>query len=441
MTTDISPKLAQTITQSRPYPEIGWVNEVVGLIVETTGPVAKVGDICQIELNDGSNQRIEAEVVGFKPGKLLLMPYGDITALSPGCKVINTGRPCQVGVGPHLLGRIIDPFGRPLDQRSKPPTDAYAPMDAVAPEPMARPLIEEPLALGIRAIDGLITVGRGQRLGIFAGSGVGKSTLMGMMCRQATADINVIALVGERGREVREFVEQNLGPEGLARSVVVVATSEQPPLMKIKAALAATAIAEYFRDSGRDVLLMMDSLTRVAMALREVGLSVGEPPTSRGYTPSVFTFLPRLLERSGTTQAGSITGLYTVLVEGDDFNEPISDAVRGILDGHIALSRALAQQNHFPSIDVLESISRCMVNITRPEHQRAAGLVRDALATYRESEDLINIGAYVRGTNTALDKAIQVKKAVDAFLKQEQQEYSDFADIVDQLLKFGQQLQ
>lgn len=410
--------LHEKLQKQFPYQEVGHVVEVIGLVIESEGPQAKIGDVCQIDTAQPNQPPLFAEVVGFKNGRLLLMPFGEIEFLSPGCRVINTQESFQIPVGEGLLGRVLDGLGRPIDNRSSlfcPDTVSVA---ASPPSPLERSMITEKLNLGVRSLDAFTTVGRGQRMGIFSGSGVGKSTLLGMIARNTEADLNVIALIGERGREVKEFIEHALGPEGLKRSVVVVSTSEQPALMKIKAALVATTIAEYFRDQGKSVLLMADSLTRVAMALREVGLSIGEPPTSRGYTPSVFAFLPKLLERSGTSRHGSITGLYTVLVEGDDFNEPVSDAVRGLLDGHIVLSRDLAYQNHFPAVDILSSISRLMVHITSAEHQQAASQVRDLMAAYKRSEDIITIGAYVKGTHTKLDQAIALKDSIDQFLRQ-----------------------
>lgn len=420
------------LEQLSPYREIGWVDEVVGLVIESRGPKARIGDLCLIYPE--GEAPLPAEVVGFKSGKLLLMPLGDMATLSPGSRVVNTGKPFEVPVGESLLGRVLDGLGRPIDNGGKIFAPFKRPVTMDAPSPLDRARISQPLPLGVKSIDGFTTVGKGQRLGIFAGSGVGKSTTLGMIARNTQADLNVIALIGERGREVREFIEESLGPEGLKRSIVVVSTSEQPALLKIKAALVATSIAEYFRAQGKDVLLMLDSITRVAMALREVGLSVGEPPTSRGYTPSVFAFLPKLLERTGTDDAGSITGLYTVLVEGDDFNEPISDTVRGILDGHVILSRDLAYQNHFPAVDVLGSISRIMPAIVSPEHKDSAAKLRDLMATYKKSEDIIAIGAYARGTNPKLDQAIALKDAIDGFLRQDIHANITFDDCMNELL-------
>lgn len=432
--------LKQKLARQGAYEEIGRVEEIVGLVIESKGPRAKIGDLCYIYPDRVGVSPLPAEVVGIKAGRLLLMPLGELESLASGSRVVNSRTNFQIPVGPGLLGRVIDGLGRVIDNRCQAHYADRMPVLAGAPSPLDRKMITEPLNLGIRSLDGFMTVGKGQRIGIFAGSGVGKSTLLGMIARNTEADMNVIALIGERGREVREFIEHSLGTEGLKRSVVVVSTAEQPALMKIKAALVATTIAEYFRGQGNNVLLMLDSLTRVAMALREVGLSVGEPPTSRGYTPSVFAFLPKLLERSGTGESGSITGLYTVLVEGDDFNEPISDAVRGLLDGHILLSRDLAHQNHFPAIDVLGSISRLMVHITSPEHQAAAGKIRDLMAVYKRSEDIITIGAYVRGNHAKLDQAVSMKEAIDAFLKQSIDEKISYDDTVEGLLQLAHKL-
>ncbi|MBO9540982.1 flagellar protein export ATPase FliI [bacterium] len=395
----------------------GKVAQVIGLVIESFGPQASLGELCRISL--GSNRPpLMAEVVGFKDDRVLLMPLGPMEGVKPGSPVAATGETLGVRVGPHLLGRVLDGLGNPIDGKGPLLATHRAPLEAPPPNPLTRQRIHKPLPLGVRAMDGLLTCGEGQRIGIFAGSGVGKSTLLGMIARSAQADLNVIALIGERGREVREFLERDLGPEGLARSVVVVATSDQPALQRLKGAFVATAIAEYFRDQGANVIMMMDSVTRFAMAQREVGLAVGEPPATKGYTPSVFALLPRLLERSGTSDVGAITALYTVLVEGDDTNEPIADTVRGILDGHVILSRDLAAQNHYPAIDVLSSVSRVMTEIVPTEHLRAAGGLRETLATYREARDLINIGAYAAGSNPAIDQAIARIDAVNFFLRQ-----------------------
>ena len=411
----------------------GKVAKVVGLTVESIGPEAKLGDLCRIVVDKESGKYVMAEVVGFHGNRLLLMPYESMDGIGVGCVVENTGHPLTVSVGNELLGHTLDGLGRPTDTDEEIVLPAQYPADSLPPDPMKRKIIDQVLPLGVKAVDGLLTVGRGQRIGIFAGSGVGKSTLMGMFARNTKADINVIALIGERGREVREFIERDLGPEGMARSVVVVATSDKPALIRKKAAMTATAIAEYFRDQGRDVLLMMDSLTRFSMAQREIGLASGEPPVTRGYPPSVYAELPKLLERNGTSNRGSITGLYTVLVDGDDFNEPITDTARGILDGHIVLNRKLAQKNHYPAIDVLASISRVMSSIASKEQKEYAGKLKNAMATYAEAEDLINIGAYKSGSNPEIDYAIAKNKAVNEFLLQRTDEKFEFDQEVDLL--------
>lgn len=416
-----------------PVKRTGKVYQIVGLTVEGEGPAANLGEHCLIKVAETA-EPLSAEVVGFKSGRILLMPLGEMSGISPGCEIIATGEKLQVQVGPELLGRVLDGLGRPMDGKGPINTNSYRPLAASPPNPLQRKRINTPLALGIRSIDALLTCGRGQRIGIFAGSGVGKSTLLGMIARNTDADVNVIALIGERGREVRDFIERDLGTEGLARSVVVVATSDQPALVRIKGAMVATAIAEYFRDLGNDVMLMMDSVTRFAIAQREVGLAVGEPPTTRGYTPSVFSLLPKLLERSGTAASGSITGLYTVLVEGDDMNEPIADAVRGILDGHIVLSRQLAHLNHYPAIDVLSSVSRLMVELVSGEHSQSAGQLRSILATYYNNEDLLNIGAYAPGSNPQIDAAIQMIGPVNEFLCQKVEEKCSYADTIARLI-------
>ncbi len=409
------------------FHKLGKVVNVVGLTIESAGPDAKLGDLCRIIPDEESGMSpILAEVVGFKDKKTLLMPYDNVEGIGLGCIVENTGYPLTVTVSDSLLGKILNGLGKPVAGGEA--EGVEYPVDAAPPAPMSRAIIDEILSLGVRAVDGLITVGKGQRIGIFAGSGVGKSTLMGMFARNTKADINVIALIGERGREVREFIERDLGPEGMKHSVVVVATSDRPALERRMAAKTATAIAEYFRDQGRDVLLMMDSLTRFSMAQREIGLASGEPPVTRGYPPSVYSEMPKLLERAGRASKGSITGLYTVLVDGDDFNEPITDTARSILDGHIVLDRKLAHRNHYPAIDVLQSISRCMSQVTDREHKQAAGKLRNVLATYNEAEDLINIGAYKSGSNPAIDYAISKIEAVNEFLCQETDEKVDFED-------------
>ena len=415
------------------FRKLGKVVNVVGLTIESAGPDAKLGDVCKIMPGGDDAKPIMAEVVGFKDKKTLLMPYDAVDGISLGSSVENTNLPLVVTVSDELLGKTLDGLGRPVDGTVI--SGEIYPIEANAPDPMSRAIIDEVLPLGVKAVDGLMTVGKGQRIGIFAGSGVGKSTLMGMFARNTKADINVIALIGERGREVREFIERDLGEEGMRRSVVVVATSDRPALERNKAAKTATAIAEYFRDQGKDVLLMMDSLTRFSMAQREIGLSSGEPPVTRGYPPSVYSEMPKLLERAGRASKGSITGLYTVLVDGDDFNEPITDTARSILDGHIMLNRRLAHKNHYPAIDVLQSISRCMSQVADREHKRVAGKLKNVLATYNEAEDLINIGAYKNGSNPDIDYAISMIKQVNEYLMQDVEEKVSFEDSVDRLKK------
>lgn len=411
----------------------GKVTQVIGLTVESEGPDASIGDVCSIHPMKGGKP-VLAEVVGFRNNKVLLMPLGDLLSVGPGCDVVATGGPLTVQVGTELLGQVLDGLGRPLDGKNLPVRMPHYSTHNSPGNPLKRPRVTIPLGIGVRAIDGLLTVGQGQRVGIFAGSGVGKSTLLGMVARNTSADVNVIALIGERGREVLEFVEKDLGPEGLARSVVIVATSDQPALIRIKGALIATTIAEYFRDRGLNVMLMMDSVTRYAMAMREVGLAIGEPPATRGYTPSVFAALPKLLERAGTGPAGTITAFYTVLVDGDDMNEPIADAVRGILDGHIVLHRNLANKGHFPAIDVLSSVSRVMNGIVSEEQQEAAEQLKRLLSVYRESEDLINIGAYQRGSNAEIDKAIQYHDLIKSFTQQKTNEKVSLQEAQERLI-------
>ncbi|HHW15629.1 MAG TPA: flagellar protein export ATPase FliI [Firmicutes bacterium] len=400
-----------------PIRQSGKVSQVIGLTVESVGPAVHLGELCHIHPRTG--RPIEAEVVGFREFRVLLMPLGEMDGLGPGAEVRASRGVLRVEVGEGLCGRILDGLGQPADGGGPVGTGRYYPVHAQPPNPLQRERIAKPLEVGVKAIDAVLTCGRGQRVGIFAGSGVGKSTLLGMIARNTSADVNVIALIGERGREVRDFLEKDLGEEGLARSVVVVATSDQPALVRVKGALVATAVAEYFRDQGRDVLLMMDSVTRFAMAQREIGLAIGEPPTTRGYTPSVFALLPKLLERAGTAGRGSITGLYTVLVEGDDLNEPIADACRAILDGHVVLSRELAAENHYPAIDVLASVSRVMGDVVSREHQEAANWLREVVATHRRVRDLINIGAYVAGSNPKVDEAVARIDEINAFLRQD----------------------
>ncbi|MEW8971307.1 MAG: flagellar protein export ATPase FliI, partial [Mesobacillus sp.] len=400
------------------FKRYGRVKRVVGLMIESQGPESSIGDVCFIHVGTKKKRKIQAEVVGFKDESVILMPYTSIHDISPGSLVETTMKPLEIKAGPGLIGKVVDSLGVPLDQTSLPKGLAAVPTEQDPPNPLSRPPISEPIEVGVRMIDSLLTVGSGQRVGIFAGSGVGKSTLLGMIARNTKADLNVIGLIGERGREVREFIERDLGPEGLKRSIVVVATSDQPALMRIKGAYTATAIAEYFRDKGLNVMLMMDSVTRVAMAQREVGLAVGEPPTTKGYTPSVFAILSRLLERTGTNEFGSITGFYTVLVDGDDMNEPIADTVRGILDGHFVLDRDLANKGQYPAVNVLKSISRIMNNIVSDEHVKAAERMRELLSTYINAEDLINIGAYKKGTSAEIDEAIMRYPQILSFLKQ-----------------------
>ena len=412
---------------------LGKVAKVVGLTIESIGPMAKLNDLCLIRSNSAAGV-VKAEVVGFRDDRVLLMPYDNVEGVGLGSWVENTGAPLQVPVSEELLGLTLDGVGEPMNADSLGADCAHYSVEAAPPDPLSRKIIDEVLTLGVKAVDGLLTIGKGQRIGIFAGSGVGKSTLMGMFARNTKADINVIALIGERGREVREFIERDLGEEGMRRSVVVVATSDKPALIRKKAAQTATAIAEYFRDQGKDVLLMMDSLTRFSMAQREIGLASGEPPVSRGYPPSVYAQMPKLLERAGNSDRGSITGLYTVLVDGDDFNEPITDTARGILDGHIVLSRQMAQKNHYPAIDILQSISRVMSSIITKEHKVAAGKMKQVLATYQEAEDLINIGAYKAGSNPDIDFAIDKIRAVNAFLQQQTDEKYTFEESLQQML-------
>ena len=414
------------------FKKMGKVINVIGLTIESAGPDAKIGDVCRIMKPDRTGNGILSEVVGFKDGKTQLMPYQITDGIGLGSIVENTGKPLVVKVSDGLLGKTLDGLGRPLEGELPDDMVDY-PIEAAPPDPMKRAIIDDVLSLGVKAVDGLITIGKGQRIGVFAGSGVGKSTLLGMFARNTKADINVIALIGERGREVREFIERDLGPEGMARSVVVVATSDKPALERNKAAKPATAIAEYFRDQGKDVLLMMDSLTRFSMAQREIGLASGEPPVSRGYPPSVYAEMPKLLERAGKAEKGSITGLYTVLVDGDDFNEPITDTARGILDGHIMLNRSLAHKNHYPAIDILQSISRCMSGITTKEHRALAGKLKNVLATYQEAEDLINIGAYKAGSNPGIDFAVEKIDRVNQFLMQDVDSKISFEETVGEL--------
>lgn len=411
----------------------GKVKKVVGLTIEVEGIQSFVGELCKIYT---VSKEVLAEVVGFKDNVIILMPLGDLSGVAAGCPVEATGKVLSVKTGSKLLGKVLDGLGRSMKDDIF-EYDGEYPLDNDPPNPLLRKRIDTIMSTGIRAIDGFLTCGIGQRIGIFAGSGVGKSTLLGMIARYSDADVNVIGLIGERGREVREFIEKDLGEEGLKKSVVVVATSDQPPLLRLKGAFTATAVAEYFRDKGLKVMLMMDSVTRFAMAQREVGLTVGEPPATKGYTPSVFAMLPRLMERSGNSDKGSITAFYTVLVDGDDLNEPIADAVRGILDGHIVLSRKLANKNHFPAIDVLASISRLMPEIADEKLKLKAGELRDIMATYKDSEDLINIGAYQKGSNPKIDKSINLIGDIESFLKQGINEYSSFEETYKRITSIG----
>lgn len=411
---------------------VGRVVRVIGLTVEVVGVAARIGEVCNILVPE--EQEVLAEVVGFRDRSTLLMPLGELRGVYPGCDVVPQGTSFTIKVGDFLTGRVLDGLGRPVDGREEKITEGMDfPVDNRPPNPLARQRIRQVLTTGVRAIDAFLTCGRGQRIGIFSGSGVGKSTLLGMVARYSAADVSVIALVGERGREVRDFIEGDLGAEGMERSVVVAATSDQPALVRLKAASVASAIAEYFRDQGKDVLLLMDSITRFATAQREVGLAIGEPPATRGYTPSVFAILPRLLERSGMGEKGSITAFYTVLVDGDDMNEPIADAVRSILDGHIVLSRELAARNHYPAIDILNSVSRLMPEIVPLEHMQHAGRLRNLLAVYRQSEDLINIGAYVAGSNPKIDDAMGSYDGIVRFLQQDMFERSDYEQTISYL--------
>ncbi len=426
MNTDMICKLIQEAPAYRYY---GKIDKVIGMMIESIGPECKVGDLCNI-YSDGLMDPIRAEVVGLRGNKALLMPYEEPEGIGAGALVETTGASLKIGVSQNLIGRVINATGEPIDGKGPVADCEWCEVQSVSANPLKRPRINEVLEFGIKAIDGLLTIGKGQRMGIFSGSGVGKSTLMGMIARNVKASVNVIALVGERGREVREFLERDLGEEGLSRSVLVAATSDQPPMQRMKCALAATTIAEYFKDKGEDVLLMMDSVTRFAMAQREIGLAAGEPPVARGYTPSIYSALPKLLERTGNFERGSITGIYTVLVEGDDVNEPISDTVRGIIDGHIVLSRKIAMQNHYPAIDVLGSVSRLMNDIVKGEQLDAAGEIRNLISAYAANSDLINIGAYKSGSNRKLDEAIEKMERINEFLQQKTDEKVSYDESV-----------
>jgi flagellum-specific ATP synthase len=435
MSLDVDKYLA-VVSSVEPVMLSGRVSQVIGLVIESNGPSVSIGETCIIENQSGATE-VACEVVGFKGNNVLLMPLGEISGIAAGSRVVATHEALTVPVGHELLGRVVGGLGTPIDGKGPIEATRRRPVFQSAPDPLTRRRISKHLTTGIRAIDAMLTCGKGQRVGIFSGSGVGKSVLLGMIARNSDADVNVIGLIGERGREVRDFLDKDLKQEGLSRSVVVAVTSDQASLIRVKGAMTATTIAEHFREQGLDVMLMMDSITRVAMAQREIGLAIGEPPTSKGYTPSVFAMLPRLLERSGTSAVGSITGLYTVLVEGDDMNEPIADAVRSILDGHIVLSRKLAHQNLYPAIDVLESVSRLMIDVVTPEHLGSANRVEEILATYRESEDLINIGAYNKGTNPKIDVAIDRIAAINALLRQNISEASGFDATVQAVEKLA----
>ncbi len=426
-------KITQRLRSVNLIRQSGVVESVVGLLIEASGPAAQVGEHLIIEREVASGGQLMAEVVGFREGKVLIMPLGEMGGVSPGAKVWASGHQLSVPVGDELLGRVVDGFAQPLDSKGPILATSRRPLTGQPPHPLERRRITEPLYTGIRAIDCFATSGKGQRVGIFSGSGIGKSTLMGMIARSSSADVNVIGLIGERGREVRDFIEKDLGPDGLKRSVIIAVTSDKPPLLRVKGALAATAIAEYFRDCGKDVVLMIDSLTRIGMAQREVGLAAGEPPTTKGYTPSVFSFFPKLLERAGLCGKGSITGYYTVLVEGDDMNDPIADTNRAVLDGHVAMSRTLADRNHYPAIDVLGSISRLMVDITSREHQEVAAAARRLLSDYAQSEDLINIGAYIKGSSPKIDFALERIEPLNNFLQQAIEESADFDESLERL--------
>ena len=414
----------------------GKITKVTGLTIESNGPMATIGELCYIYPHE-KIEPILSEVVGFKDDKILLMPLGEMEGIASGSMVVGSGKSLRVTVGDELVGRVLDGLGNPIDGLGPIRSNKTYPVSAPPPNPMDRAIIDEPLSVGVKAIDGLLTCGKGQRVGIFAGSGVGKSTLMGMISRNSTADINVIGLIGERGREVNEFLEGDLTDAGLSKSVVVIVTSDQPALIRVKGAMVTTAIAEYFRDQGLNVMLLMDSLTRFAMAQREIGLAIGEPPVTRGFTPSVFATMPKLLERTGASDKGTITGLYTVLVDGDDLNEPVTDTARGILDGHIMLSRNLANANHYPAIDVLASISRVMPNIGSKEHLKIAGAMKDIMAVYAEAEDLINIGAYKRGSNKKIDTAIDIMGDINSFLRQETHSAPSYEETLELMEKIN----
>lgn len=431
-------RLCDAIEQANTYKYFGKVLRVVGLMIESRGPAAKIGEVCYIHTS--ASQSILSEVVGFNDERIILMPYAEVTEIAPGCLVEATGKALTIKIGKGLIGQVVDSLGLCLDKSRLPNSLEDYLTERQPPNPMQRAPISEPIEIGVKAIDSLLTVGQGQRIGIFAGSGVGKSTLLGMIARNSNADLNVIALIGERGREVRNFIEKDLGPEGLKRSIIVAATSDQPALMRIKGAYTATAISEYFRDLGYNVNLMMDSVTRVAMAQREIGLATGEPPTTKGYTPSVFSILPKLLERTGMSDKGSVTAFYTVLVDGDDMNEPIADTVRGILDGHFVLDRKLAEQGQYPAINILKSISRLMSQIIDSEHKNMAQEFRRLMANYEENSELIQIGAYKRGTDQAIDRAIHYYPKIQEFLRQQTMEdvpFNKTVEMMNELLNGG----
>src|SRR5690625_5162223 len=425
-------KFIETIEKINPYKQYGKILRVIGLMIESSGPIANIGEVCYIH-TENNEEPILAEVVGFSEEKLILMPYAEVTEIGPGCLVESTGKALTIPIGQGLVGHVVDALGQTLDNRKLPEGLIPYLTERMPSNPMLRSPITQPIQVGVKAIDALLTIGKGQRIGLFAGSGVGKSTLLGMIARNSNADVNVIALIGERGREVREFIEKDLGKEGLKKSIVVVATSDQPALMRIKGAYTATAISEYFRDLGYDVNLMMDSITRVAMAQREIGLATGEPPTTKGYTPSVFATLPKLLERTGTSEHGTITAFYTVLVDGDDMNEPIADTVRGILDGHFVLDRKLAEQGQYPAINILKSVSRIMNQIVDESERKLAQQIRTLMATYEDNSELINFGAYKHGSNHEIDKSIVYYPKIQAFLKQEIFEYITLESSIDMM--------
>jgi flagellum-specific ATP synthase len=429
-------RLRQALAETPSYTVFGKVVQVVGLVIESNGPDGRIGDLCTIQVkNQGKVDLLPAEIVGFRGDRVLLMPLGELSGVGPGSLVQNSGSCMQVPTGLALLGRTIDGLGKPMDNLGEVEASGRYPILASPPSALDRKMITRPLATGVRAIDGMLTLGEGQRIGIMAGSGVGKSTLLGMIARNCEADVNVIALIGERGREVKEFIENDLGPEGLKRSVIVCATSDQPALVRIKAALAATAIAESFRDQGKSVLLMMDSVTRFAMAQREVGLAIGEPPSTKGYTPSVFAMLPRLMERAGNSDKGAITALYTVLVEGDDTNEPIADSTRSILDGHIVLNRKLTSKGHYPPIDVLESLSRTMPFVVPASQIESSRQMREWMAAYHDVEDLVSIGAYKPGTKPVADMAIDKWQGINKFLRQDKADGTRYEECVEQMME------